>query len=345
MSGLWASMASWWPQWQAFAGFAWPWAWLALPLPLLARWGLPPRRADDVPALRVPWGDRLAKVADGAPALLADWRVWPWLVWVLLCAALARPQQLGDAVAPPQVGRQMMLALDLSGSMSEPDMQLGAGAVDRLTAAKAVLADFLDRRVGDRVGLLVFGQQAYVLAPLTLDRASVREQLRDSVVGLAGRETALGDAIALAVKRLRAQQQGQRVLIVLTDGVNTAGAVEPLKAAELAKAEHVRVYTIAFGSEGGAGMSLFGLQLPGTGGGEDEVDEKTLRRIAEETGGRFFRARDTRELAGIYAELDRLEPVRGSGPAVRPRIERYPWPLAAALLIGLVGLAWPGKRA
>ena len=344
MSGFGSMLAAWWPAGAAFAGFAWPWAWLALPLPLLARRLLPPRHAQ-APALRVPWGERLAAVAGGAPALSGGWRVWPWLAWLLLCAALARPQQFGDAVAPPQAGRQMMLALDLSGSMSEPDMQLGAGAVDRLTAAKAVLADFLDRRVGDRVGLLVFGQQAYVLAPLTLDRASVREQLRDSVVGLAGRETALGDAIALAVKRLRLQPQGQRVLIVLTDGVNTAGAVEPLKAAELARAEHVRIHTIAFGSEGGAGLSLFGVPLPGTGGGEDEVDEKTLRHIAEQTGGRFFRARDTRELAGIYAELDKLEPVQGAGPAVRPRIERYPWPLLAALLAGLAGLAWPGRRA
>ena len=179
MSGLWALLSSWWPQWPAFAGFAWPWAWLALPLPLLARWGLPPRRADDVPALRVPWGERLARVADGAPALFAGWRVWPWLVWILLCAALARPQQLGDAVAPTQVGRQMMLALDLSGSMSEPDMQLGAGAVDRLTAAKAVLADFLDRRVGDRVGLLVFGGWCvFWLVSLLCEKAGGRHYLR-----------------------------------------------------------------------------------------------------------------------------------------------------------------------
>src|SRR5690606_1004479 len=134
-------------------------------------------------------------------------------------------------------------------------MQLGGRVVERLTAAKAVLADFLERREGDRIGLLVFGQRAYALTPLTADRATVRDQLRDSVVGLAGRETALGDAIALSVKRLREQPQGQRVVIVLTDGVNTAGVLEPLKAAELAKAEGVRVYTIAFGGSGG--MSLF----------------------------------------------------------------------------------------
>src|SRR3970040_1497504 len=166
-----------------------------------------------------------------------------------LCVAAARPQQLGDAVQPPSAGRDLMLALDLSGSMSEPDMELGGRPVDRLTAAKAVLADFLDRRGGDRVGLLVFGRRAYALTPLTLDRDSVREQLGDSVVGLAGQETASGDAIGLAVKRLRTQPAGQRVLILLTDGVNTAGALDPKKAAELARDEGVRVHTIAFGGD------------------------------------------------------------------------------------------------
>ncbi|HEX7990004.1 MAG TPA: VWA domain-containing protein, partial [Stenotrophomonas sp.] len=249
------------------------------------------------------------------------------------------PQQLGEPIEPPRQARQMMLAVDLSGSMSEPDMQLGGQVVDRLTAAKAVLADFLDRREGDRIGLLVFGQRAYALTPLTADRATVRDQLRDSVVGLAGRETALGDAIALSVKRLREQPQGQRVLIVLTDGVNTAGVLEPLKAAELAKAEGVRVYTIAFGGSGG--MSLFGVKLPGA---DDQVDEATLTKVADETGGRFFRARDTDELVNIYAELDRLEPVKDAGPAVRPRIERYPLPLAVSLLLGMLALAWRGLR-
>jgi len=256
-----------------------------------------------------------------------------WLAWACLCVAAARPQQLGDAVTPPQQGRQMMLAVDVSGSMSEADMMLGNQVVERLTAAKAVLADFLDRRVGDRVGLLIFGERAYTLTPLTADLTSVRDQLRDSVVGLAGRETAIGDAIALAVKRLREQPQGQRVLILLTDGVSNAGVLEPLRAAELAQAEGVRVYTVAFGGDGG--ISLFGVQIAP---GDDPVDEATLNRIAELTGGRSFRARNTDELAGIYAELERLEPVKSTGPAVRPRIERYAPPLALALL--LAGLAW-----
>ncbi|WP_303747264.1 vWA domain-containing protein [Stenotrophomonas pigmentata] len=317
--------------------FAWPWAWLALPLPLLML--LWPLREQSGAALRVPYDATLLQDHTPSRAGAVLQTLLLWLAWLCLCAAVARPQQLGEPIEPPRQGRQMMLAVDLSGSMSEPDMQLGGQVVDRLTAAKAVLADFLDRREGDRIGLLVFGQRAYALTPLTADRATVRDQLRDSVVGLAGRETALGDAIALSVKRLREQPQGQRVLIVLTDGVNTAGVLEPLKAAELAKAEGVRVYTIAFGGSGG--MSLFGVKLPGA---DDQVDEATLTKVADETGGRFFRARDTDELVNIYAELDRLEPVKDAGPAVRPRIERYPLPLAVSLLLGMLGLAWRGLR-
>lgn len=317
--------------------FAWPWAWLALPLPLLML--LWPLREQSGAALRVPYDATLLQDHTPSRAGAVLQTLLLWLAWLCLCVAVARPQQLGEPIEPPRQGRQMMLAVDLSGSMSEPDMQLGGQVVDRLTAAKAVLADFLDRREGDRIGLLVFGQRAYALTPLTADRATVRDQLRDSVVGLAGRETALGDAIALSVKRLREQPQGQRVLIVLTDGVNTAGVLEPLKAAELAKAEGVRVYTIAFGGSGG--MSLFGVKLPGA---DDQVDEATLTKVADETGGRFFRARDTDELVNIYAELDRLEPVKDAGPAVRPRIERYPLPLALSLLLGMLALAWRGLR-
>jgi Ca-activated chloride channel family protein len=329
--------------WAAMAGhFAWPWWLLALPLPWVARWWLPPLRGHS-PALKVPYGHRLDAVANGGVRgrLAGSIGLLPWLAWILLCLAAARPQQLGEAVEPPQQGRDLMLALDLSGSMSEPDMELGDRPVDRLTAAKAVLADFLDRRGGDRVGLIVFGRRAYVLTPLTRDLTSVREQLHDSVIGLAGQETAIGDAIGLAVKRLHAQPAEQRVLILLTDGVNTAGALDPRKATQLARDVGVRVHTVAFGGDGA--MSVFGFRLP-MPGGDDEIDEASLRTIAAETGGRFFRARDTAELAGIYAEIDRLEPVRHPGPALRPRIERYPWPLAGACALALLALVVPRRR-
>lgn len=326
-------------------GLAWPWMLLAIPLPWLVRWLLPARSGGEA-ALRVPWNERLRQVAAGG-AGVARGRRFPWLAfaaWCLLSLAAARPQALGPAMAPPQAGRDMMLAVDLSASMGEPDMQLGGRIVDRLTAAKAVLADFLDRRIGDRIGLVVFGDRAFALAPLTLDRDSVRQQLQDSVVGLAGRATALGDGIALAVKRLQAQPatNGQHVLIILTDGVNTAGVLEPDKAAQIARDARVRIHAIAFGGDGGGALSLFGLQLP-VGG--DEVDEAGLQRIARLTGGRFFRARDAAELAGIYAEIDKLEPVARQGRAVRPVIERYPWPLGAGLVLGLFALAWRSGRA
>lgn len=318
--------------------FAWPWAWMLLPLPLLMHWW--PSRGGRQAALRVPYAEQLQEVARSqARAVLRRPRWLAWLAWGLLCAALARPQELGELLQPPLQTRQMMLAMDLSGSMSETDMQLSGRLVDRLTAAKAVVADFLQRRQGDRIGLMVFGQRAYALTPLTADLTSVREQLQGSMVGLAGRETALGDAIGLSVKRLREQPQGQRVLILLTDGVNTDGVIKPERAAELAKAAGVRVYTIAFGGRGG--YSLFGKRIAVDE--EGRIDERTLREIANVTGGRFFRARDTDELADIYAELDRLEPVQVDGPKLRPRIERYYWPLAAALALACIAFLLPRR--
>lgn len=323
------------------AAFAWP-AWLlALPLPwLLARW----RRSDAAgAALRLPIAERIAQVAaldvrragPRRPGLLA------LLAWAALCIAAARPQQLGEPVQPPAEGRDLMLALDLSGSMSEPDMQVGGAVVDRLTAAKAVLSDFIDRRAGDRLSLVIFGRDAFVLTPPTADRETVRDQLADSVVGLAGQETAIGDAIGLATRRLRAQEGGERVLVLLTDGVNTAGVLDPIRAARIAADENVRIHTIAFGGDGT--MSLFGLRLPMPGG--DYADPKVLRDVAALTGGRFFRAQNTQELAGIYAEIDRLEPVARAGRAVRPRIERYWLPLGIAMALAMLAALTARARA
>lgn len=336
-----ATLQAWWAQ---LPHLAWPWMLLALPLPWLARRWLPPVRQAQ-PALRVPWGTRIDRLAaDGGGGPLRGMPVLALLAWMLLCLAAARPQQPGELLQAPASGRELMLAVDLSGSMGELDMRLGGSPVDRLTAAKAVISDFLQRREGDRVGLVVFGQRAYALTPLTLDRESVRLQLLDSVVGLAGRETAIGDAIGLAVKRLRAArgertQDGPQVLVLLTDGVNTAGQLDPVKAAELAREQGVRIHTIAFGGQDT--RTLFGIRLPDA---DAEIDEEGLRRIAEATGGRAFRARDADELAGIYAEIDRIEPVAQPGERLRPMIERYPWPLAAALLLGLLALGpWPRR--
>lgn len=326
-----------------FAGFAWPWLLWLLPLPWFLRRFSRAAPARGGASLKVPWGDRLVPIAvDGTAPTGTRW-TWPlWVLWLLLCVAAARPQQYVESEPPPRHARDLMLAVDLSGSMAEEDMMLGNRVVDRLTAANAVIHDFLQRRDNDRVGLLVFGQRAYTLVPLTFDHATVREQLMATTVGIAGRETAIGDAIALAVKRLRDQATEHRVLVLLTDGVNTPGLLDPLRAAELAKSFDVRIYTIAFGAEEPSGLSIFGRRL--TSGYGSDIDEATLQAIAGMTGGHMFRARDAAELAGIYAEIDRLEPVQQPVPGVSSVVERYTWPLAlgvgfSALMILLQALS------
>lgn len=317
--------------------FAWPWALAAALLPLLAR-RLPRARERGGAALRVPFYAELVGLAGERRSGVLAGRLWlPALAYLALCVAAMRPQWVEEPVAPPRTGRDLMLAVDVSGSMAAEDMRIGGRSVDRLTAVKRVLNDFIERRAGDRLGLILFGQQAYQVTPLTFDRQSVRHQLETSAVGLAGRETAIGDALGLAVKRLRERPAQQRVVILLTDGANNAGALQPAQAAELAQAHRVRVYTVAFGADAQRGP--FGMMLPSA-----EIDEATLRTIADATGGRFFRARDTAELAGIYAELDRLEQIEHSAEQVRLASELYPWPAGAALVLALLSLIrWPQR--
>lgn len=332
---------------------AWPWIFAALPLPLAA-WYLLPRAAQGpASALRVPFFAAIT-AAVGAPGghsprgLRLMTLLAAALAWALLVTAAARPQLLGEPVALPMQGRDLMLAVDLSDSMTEEDMVIGNRAVDRLTAVKAVAGDFIERRTGDRVGLILFGSQAYQQAPLTFDRGTVRTLLFESAIGLAGKATAIGDAIGLAVKRLRETPNGvpaqrgpdaapgsaaaqQRVLILLTDGANTAGSIEPRKAAELAAREGVRIYTIGVGADP---RGTFGLRLGGA-----QIDEPTLEAIAQTTGGRFFRARDIRALQEIYAILDELEPAVSDEQTWRPVDDLFQWPLGLALgLSGLIGL-------
>jgi len=314
--------------------WAWPWVAALLPLPWLLRWLLPAAADRGGIALRLPFADEALAITDGAASSrFASLPLLAMLAWVLLCIAAARPQWVGDAQDQPRSGRDLLLAVDVSGSMQAEDMRIGGRPVDRLTAVQVVAGDFLRRRDGDRVGLLLFGQQAYLMTPLTFDLKHVDYQLQTSVIGLAGRETAMGDAIGLAVKRLRETTSKQRVLILLTDGVNTAGALNPRKASELAVAEKVRVYTVGIGGDSRqSGMLGMMFAQP------EEIDEATLQDVAQRTGGRYFRARNTAELAGIYAEIERLEPSIQTGERLRPRNELFVWPLAAALLLAALGL-------
>src|SRR5690606_2971233 len=227
---------------------AWPWMLLALPLPWLVRRFLPAARRKREAALRVPDLHAFDVLADrSGTEQLANWRFWlAGTAWLLLVLAAARPERVGEDVEVPVSGRKLMLAVDLSGSMDAKEFELGGRRVDRLIATKAVASDFIRRREGDRIGLILFGERAYVQAPLTLDRETVNTLLMESFIGLAGEKTAIGDAITLAVKRLYEQgaEASEQVLVLLTDGANTAGAIDPIKAAELAADIGLRIYTI-----------------------------------------------------------------------------------------------------
>lgn len=309
--------------------FAWPWVWFLLPLPLLIAW-LVPAAARQGAALRVGFCEpaKSWQVAGRMRAPVGMGWLGFALLWILLLAAAARPQMLGEPQEAPRSGRDLMLAVDLSGSMQAEDMVVAGRRVDRLTAVKLIAGDFIDRRGGDRLGLIVFAQRAFLLTPLTYDHRSVRQQLEQTFIGLAGRETAIGDAIGIAVKHLRERAQEDRVLVLLTDGVNNAGELDPERAAQIARIEGVRIHTIGMGSDGQVG-GAFGQRLLAPAA---DFDEAQLQRIAEGTGGRYFRARDTRDLAGIYAQIDQIEATEQDAEPYRPLYEMFHWPLGAAAL-------------
>lgn len=314
--------------------FEWPWLLAALPLPLFIRWLLPAKMPVEQAALKVPFLDDFSEGETRAVSQVQQWPLWlAAIAWLLLVIACARPQWLGEPIEQAVSGRDLMLAVDLSGSMEEQDFFINKRAVDRLTAAKGVAADFINRRVGDRVGLILFGTQAYLQTPLTFDRKTVMTLLNEAVIGLAGDNTAIGDAIGLAVKRLKNEQANSRVLVLMTDGANTAGEVSPLKAAELAAANHLKIYTIGIGADEMIVRSFFGNRKINP---SVDLDEKTLIKIAESTGGQYYRARNTDELNNIYMRLDELEPVEKDKQYFRPRSELYYWPLSLALALAAV---------
>ena len=315
--------------------WAWPWMFALLPLPWIVARALPRARLPAGAALRLPLVLAGLDVADGA-APVPRWRsVLALVAWSLLLASAARPQWIGDVQALPRSGRDLLLAVDASGSMSTQDMAIGGRAVSRYSAVKAIAGDFIHRRTGDRIGLIVFGSQAYLLTPLTFDRDTVLKQLDDSAVGLPGRETAIGDAVGLAIKRLHERPQPQRVLILLTDGVNDAGVLEPRKAIELAVNEQVKIYTIGIGADAMRVDGFFGSQVVNPSA---DLDARLLTDMAEKTGGHFYRARNTDELAQIYREIDQLEPADDAQQQYRPVDELFHWPLSGVLLLALLAL-------
>jgi len=324
--------------------WAWPWLLVALPLPWLVARLLQPAHTQASAALHLPYALEGLDAATGANPVPRWRRALAILAWCALIVAAARPQWVGEAEALPRSGRDLLLAVDASGSMSIQDMAIGGRAVNRYAAVKAIAGDFIRRRVGDRIGLVVFGSQAYLLTPLTFDRDTVFKQLDESAIGLPGKETAIGDAVGLSIKRLRERPLDRRVLILLTDGVNDAGELDPRKAIDLAVSEQVKIYTIGIGADSMRVDGFFGSQVVNPSA---DIDEKMLTTMADKTGGRFFRARNTAELAQIYGEIDRLEPSADAQQQFRPVDEIFYWPLSAAALLALFAtlLALPVPRA
>ncbi len=309
-----------------------PWLLVLLPVPWLLRLLMPVSRSSDVQALRVPW---FSSVAGGK----GGWMRRPWLawvaalVWLLLVLAASRPQWIGEIESLPVTGRDLLLAVDISGSMDTQDMVLNKTAVNRLKVVKKVAGEFIQRRHGDRVGLILFGSRAYLQTPLTFDTETTATLLDESEIGLAGRETAIGDAIGLAVKRLRDDAASDRVLVLLTDGANTSGEVQPLQAAEFAARDGLTVYTVGVGADEMMVQDFFGSRVVNPSA---DLDEDTLRTIAERTGGRYFRARDAKGLEKIYEILDELEPVESDVEIIRPVDELFYWPMGLAYVLALL---------
>jgi len=315
-----------------------PWLFLLLPLPWLVR-HLVPAHHERKAAVRVPFLERLLSLSDlqsGSEVAVARRPVSQWLVlslaWLLIVVAIARPQWLGEPVTRDLPMRDLLVAVDLSGSMEAKDFtDFEGNNVDRLTAVKQVLDDFFARRDGDRVGLILFGSAAFVQVPFTDDLDVVRELLEEAQIRMLGPRTMLGDAMGLSINLFERSEVDERVLIVLTDGNDTGSLVPPERAAEIARDNGVVVHTIAIGDPAAVG--------------EQSLDEKTLENIASITGGGYFRANDRQELESVYAYLDEINPRQVATQSYRPITDLYQWPLAAAMLMTLIYIMYLDIRA
>jgi len=314
--------------------FALPWLFVLLPLPFLVRRFAPAHR-EPREGLRVPFMNRLesasgthagtgAAIARTAPLQMA----LTWVCWGLIVFALARPQWLGEALHKTVPSRDLLLAVDLSGSMSAEDFTSSDGrTVDRLTAVKEVLDDFLTRRENDRVGLVLFGSSAFVQVPFTDDLEICRQLLDEAQVGMAGPKTAIGDAIGLAITVFERSELDERLLILLTDGNDSASKIPPTNAARMAADYGIQIDTIAVGDPAAVG--------------EEAIDEEALKTLSAATGGTFYRASDRAGLVDIYARIDAIGTRDTQVLSHRPTSDLFHWPLGAVVAITLLfhGLA------
>jgi Ca-activated chloride channel homolog len=309
--------------------FEWPWMFLLLPLPLLV-WWLMPTYHDRQVSVHVPFFDRLAEATGQTPqpgAVVARRKAIQMIsaivIWTLLVTALARPQQVGDAVVHDISTRDLILAVDISGSMDQPDFRASDGKMmKRLDGVKRILDNFISRRRGDRVALILFGTKPYLQVPFTQDLQTARMLLGQAEVGMAGQQTVIGDTIGLAIKTFEASKAEQKLLVLLTDGNDTASRVPPEHAADVARQRGTVIYTIAVGDPNATG--------------ENRVDLGILRQIATMTDGHFFRAEDGAELEAIYSDIDRLAPIKLETETWRPKLPLFQWPLGAAVVLTLM---------
>lgn len=324
--------------------FTWPWAFAALPLPLLIYWFISRAPRQDA-ALYVPFYSQLRQLNTDSSRLYSKrllTLIACILIWLLVVLASSRPQWVGDPVQMPSTGRDLMLVLDVSGSMEARDMVINNTQLSRFQVMKAVVGDFVERRVGDRLGLVLFAAHAYIQTPLTFDRGTVGQLVDELEIGMVEESaTAIGDAIGLGIKHLRTRPENSRVLVMLTDGVNNAGSITPQQAGQLARTESIKVYTIGLGADAMVQRSFLGARAVNPSA---EIDERSLTEIAEMTGGRYFRARSVADLVAVYEELDRLEPIEQDLQTYRPTRLLFHWPLGAALLLSfalaLLSMPW-----
>lgn len=311
-----------------------PWLLLLLPLPLLARRLLPAAPATGGAALQVPFFQLLQKLNQRtAPGGRGRGLLPAWGIWGLLVLAAAQPIWLGEPGRIPTTGRDLMLVIDISGSMGQMDFFTDdEQQADRLSIVRRVVGRFIDRRRGDRLGLILFGDKPYLRAPLTFDHATVKQLLEEAEVTLAGEYTAIGDAIGLAVKRMRALPAKSRVVVLLTDGANNAGNLGPQQAAMLASELGVRVYTVGVGRQEVVAPNPYGVW---SSEGLANFEREVLEDIAKMTGGLYFHALDSAGLEAAYQRLDELEPTLGSEARTYLATPLYPWPLGVALLLSL----------
>jgi Ca-activated chloride channel family protein len=317
--------------------FGWPWLALLLPLPLLAWHFLAPAATAGSRRQRITLLHPALAQLDGAfsarrPEGLRRAGPRPWLLgiaWLGLVVALMRPQWLEPYTETRSEGYDLMLAVDASHSMEALDFSSEGRQVNRMAVVKGVMGRFIEQRAGDRIGLIVFGGQAFVLSPLTFDRPAVRALLDDLVPNIAGEGTAIGDALAVGIKKLRQRPEGSRVLVLITDGDNTAGTIPPLEAARLAARDGIRIYAIGVGSKQ--------TEVPITEGGriitrtDLGFEEDALKKIAEVSGGVYFRATDTQALEQISQRIDQLAKSEAETRTVLIPHPLYRWPLALAL--------------